>query len=84
MQPALDDGDCVRRIRSIRPNAVMMEKQALCKLDHLEAGDPVTLGGLVGNIARRYPHMDVWGGCCGAWEVHLHEIAQNVTAARRT
>lgn len=81
---ALDDGDWVRRIRSIRPNAVMMEKQALCKLGHLEAGDPEALGGLVGNIARRYPHMDVWGGCCGAWEVHLHEIAQNVTAARRT
>ncbi|MEP7209990.1 MAG: homocysteine S-methyltransferase family protein, partial [Alphaproteobacteria bacterium] len=80
---ALDDREWVRRIRSIRPNAVMMEKQALCTLGHLEAGDPEALGGLVGNIARRYPHMDIWGGCCGTWESHLHEIAQNVTVARR-
>jgi methionine synthase I (cobalamin-dependent) len=26
--------------------------------------------------------MDIWGGCCGTWEVHLDEIAKNVLAVR--
>jgi methionine synthase I (cobalamin-dependent) len=36
----------------------------------------------MGEIARRFPHMDIWGGCCGTGEVHLEEIATNVQAAR--
>jgi len=58
-----------------------MDKSALCKIGHLEEGDPVELGKLCGDLARRYPHMDVWGGCCGTWNSHLDEIAKNVIAA---
>jgi hypothetical protein len=32
----------------------------------------------MGSLARRYPHIDIWGGCCGIWEAHLDEIARNV------
>jgi methionine synthase I (cobalamin-dependent) len=60
-----------------------MDKIALCKLGHLEEGDPVELGAQMGDLARRYPHIDMWGGCCGTWEVHLDEIARNVAEARR-
>jgi methionine synthase I (cobalamin-dependent) len=60
-----------------------MDKIALCKLGHLEEGDPVELGAQMGDLARRYPHIDMWGGCCGVWEVHLDEIARNVAEARR-
>jgi len=81
-QPALDSGSWTNRLRGIRPNASKMEKIALCKLGHLEEGDPVELGHLMGELARRYPHMDIWGGCCGTGEVHLNEIAKNICAAR--
>ena len=30
----------------------------------------------------RYPHLDVFGGCCGTWETHLDEIARNVSTVR--
>jgi len=80
--PALEPGEWIGRVRSIRPNASMMEKQALCKIGHLEAGDPEMLGVQIGDIARRYPQIDIWGGCCGTWETHLEKIASNVTAAR--
>jgi S-methylmethionine-dependent homocysteine/selenocysteine methylase len=76
--PALEPGDWIERIRNIRPNAAMMEKISLCRLGHLEDGDPVELGSQMGSLAKRYPHIDMWGGCCGTWETHLEEIAKNV------
>ena len=60
----------------------MMEKISLCKLGHLEDGNPVELGQQMGSLAKRYPHIDMWGGCCGTWEAHLAEIAKNVAVTR--
>lgn len=80
-EPAIKPGDWINRVRGVRPNASKMEKIALCKIGHLEEGDPVELGELCGDLAGRYPHMDVWGGCCGTWNSHLDEIAKNVLTA---
>lgn len=80
-EPAIEPGDWIDRVRGVRPNASKMEKIALCQIGHLEDGDPVELGELCGDLAKRYPHMDIWGGCCGTWSTHLDEIAKNVLAA---
>lgn len=82
-EPALEPGDWIQRIRSLRPNAALMDKIELCQLGHLEEGDPRELGELMGDLARRYPHIDIWGGCCGTWDKHLDAIAGNVLAARQ-
>ncbi len=82
--PAIEPGSWFERVRCRRPNAAMMDKISLCKLGHLEVGDPAQLGELMGGLARQYPHIDMWGGCCGTWETHLDEIAHNVHAARET
>jgi S-methylmethionine-dependent homocysteine/selenocysteine methylase len=79
-EPALEPGDWIARIRSFRPNAAMMEKQQLCQIGHLVDGDPLELGAQMGALARRYPHVDVWGGCCGTWDAHLDAIAREVRA----
>jgi len=79
-EPALEPGAWIKRIRNIRPNAAMMEKISLCRLGHLEDGDPIELGEQMGALAKRYPHIDMWGGCCGTWETHLKEIAKNVAS----
>jgi homocysteine S-methyltransferase len=60
----------------------MMDKISLCTLGHLESGDPAQLGELMGGLARQYPHIDMWGGCCGTWDTHLDAIARNVHTAR--
>lgn len=78
----LTDEPWVQRLRGFRPNAAKMEKIALCKLGHLEEGDPQDLGRRMGALAERFPHMDVWGGCCGTGDVHLDEIASNVRRVR--
>lgn len=78
-EPAFEDEGWMTRIRGVRPNASAMDKISLCKLGHLEDGDPVELGRQVGSLVKRYPHMDILGGCCGTWDSHLGEIAKNVS-----
>jgi homocysteine S-methyltransferase len=80
--PAIEPGEWFTRVRILRPNAAMMDKISLCTLGHLEMGDPPKLGRLMGELAQQYPHIDIWGGCCGTWDTHLDEIARNVGTAR--
>ena len=82
-EPALEKGTWQNRLRSFRPNAAAMDKIALCKLNHLEEGDPQELGAQMGDLARRFPQADIWGGCCGSWDSHLAQIAPAVMQARR-
>ena len=79
--PALEAGDWIQRIRLLRPNASAMDKISLCKIGHLEEGDPRELGRMMGDLAHRYPHIDIWGGCCGTWDKHLDLIAKEVKQA---
>lgn len=75
-EPALEKGDWISRLRGVRPNASKMEKIALCKLGHIEDGDPAELGSQIRSLSNRYPHMDIFGGCCGTGHNHLREIAR--------
>ena len=82
-EPAISEtGVWTERLRYIRPNASRMEKIALCKLGHLEDGNPIELGQQMGDVAQRFPKMDILGGCCGTDERHLGEIAKNVNSVR--
>ncbi|WP_242521620.1 homocysteine S-methyltransferase family protein [Motiliproteus sp. SC1-56] len=80
--PAIEQAAWFERVRCLRPNAAMMDKISLCKLGHLEDGDPQDLGEQMGELARRFPHIDIWGGCCGTWERHLEQIATQVKLHR--
>lgn len=80
--PAIEPGEWFRRVRCLRPNAAAADKISLCTLGHLEEGDPVELGRLMGDLAAQYDHIDIWGGCCGTWDKHLEHIAASVVSAR--
>jgi methionine synthase I (cobalamin-dependent) len=56
----------------------MAEKQSLCRIGHLEAGDPEALGEDMAAFARRLPNVDILGGCCGTWDDHLRAIAKQL------
>ena len=75
-EPAIKTESWIKRLRGVRPNASKMEKIALCKLGHIEDGDPVELGSQIHSLTGRYPHMNIFGGCCGTGQVHLREIAK--------
>lgn len=81
--PALTEGAWTDRLRSLRPNASSMEKIALCQLGHLEEGDPADLAIRMGDLAGRYPGIDIWGGCCGTGAAHLDLIGAAVAQKRR-
>lgn len=82
-EPGLNEGEWTRRLGGFMPNAVAMETLDLCKLGHLEDGDPVELGGQMADLARRFPHINVWGGCCGTDGRHIGEITRQVGEVRR-
>jgi homocysteine S-methyltransferase len=81
-EPAFKNEEWMKRVRGVRPNASKMEKMALCKIGHIEDGDPIELGSQVRSLSDRYPHMDIFGGCCGTGRTHLLEIAQALQATR--
>lgn len=81
-EPALEPGDWLKRLGGFMPNAVSLEKGALCSLGHLEDGDPEELGRQMGDLALRFPHMTVWGGCCGTDGRHIGQICMRVREAR--
>ncbi len=82
-EPGLTDGDWTRRLGGFMPNAVAMELLSLCSLGHLEDGDPEELGGQMATLARRFSHINVWGGCCGTDARHIGEITRQVSRAQR-
>jgi homocysteine S-methyltransferase len=82
-EPGLTHGDWIKRLGGFMPNAVAMETLDLCKLGHLEDGDPEELGGQMASLAGRFPHINVWGGCCGTDGRHIGQIASQVGKLRR-
>lgn len=82
-EPALTPGDWTRRLGGFLPNAVAMDTLALCKLGHLEDGDPEDLGRRMAGLSRRFPHVHVWGGCCGTDGRHIGQITRQVGEARK-
>ena len=82
-EPALEDSEWIKRLGGFMPNAVASDKLSLCTLGHLEDGDPEELGQQMGDLARRFPHMTVWGGCCGTDSRHLGQICMRVHEVRQ-
>lgn len=71
-QDALDRrGDWVERIRGIRANASKRSHAELDSALDLDAGDPVELGQQYDGLLRAFPHLRVFGGCCGTDHRHV-------------
>lgn len=75
---ALNDGGWVTRLRGIRANASKQEHSFLNTLGHLDEGDADELAGEYADLKARFPHMNVFGGCCGTDFTHLQKISQRL------
>ena len=75
-------GPWVQRLCGLRANASSLDHGTLCQLGRLEEGNPAELGAQMGQMARRFPHINVWGGCCGTDAIHINEIAKRVVPER--
>jgi S-methylmethionine-dependent homocysteine/selenocysteine methylase len=79
--PSLINEPWANRIRGLRANASSLDHGTLCKLGHLDEGDPAELAGQYVDIRAAYPKMNVFGGCCGTDYVHIEKIGRALLAA---
>jgi len=74
---ALEDADWTKRLRGIRANASRRSHAELDNSTDLDAGDPAELGLEYRLLLRRFPHLNVLGGCCGTDLRHVEAICRS-------
>ena len=62
------------RLKGIRANASTKSHAELDACTELDAGDPADLAARYAALRRRFPHINVLGGCCGTDERHIRAI----------
>lgn len=67
----------MHRLKGIVANASRRSHAELDEAEELDAGDPVELGQQLAAIRRRFPQINILGGCCGTDIRHLDQIAQS-------
>lgn len=82
-ESGLTDESWTSRLGGFLPNAIAMELLSLCSSGHLEHGNPEELGAEMATLSCRYPHVHVWGGCCGTDARHIGQIARQVSKDRK-
>jgi homocysteine S-methyltransferase len=65
----------VQRIRGLRANASRMSHAELDEAPELDTGNATQLGREYAALKKRFPQMNVMGGCCGTDHRHIEEIA---------
>jgi S-methylmethionine-dependent homocysteine/selenocysteine methylase len=70
----------IKRLRGLRANSSRMSHAELDNAPELDIGDPQELGGQYAELRRRFPHINVLGGCCGTDHRHVDCIS---TACRK-
>jgi len=73
-ESALVNG-AAERVRGIRANASRCSHAELNEATALDDGDPVELGRQYRELRRRFPHINVLGGCCGTDHRHIRAIS---------
>ncbi|SHF74430.1 homocysteine S-methyltransferase family protein [Flavobacterium defluvii] len=68
----------VKRIRAIRANASCKSHAELDEATELDRGIPNELGKEYRDLKDSFPHLNVFGGCCGTDEEHVAAIADQL------
>lgn len=76
-ESAFSDGPWMQRVRGIVANASRCSHAELDEAIVLDDGDPIELGKQLADLRRRFPHINVLGGCCGTDMRHMQSIARN-------
>ena len=78
----LDTGSSwVKRLRGLRANSSRCSHAELDDSPALDTGDPVQLGMEYAAILKRFPHINVLGGCCGTDHRHVACISEALPRA---
>lgn len=77
----LEDRPWMSRIKGIVANASRCSHAELDEAEELDDGDPTDLARQLADIRRRFPHIQVLGGCCGTDMRHMAKIANGAGSA---
>lgn len=69
------DGEWTSRLGGLRANASKRNHLELNDSHDLDSGNPVELGSEYRDLIRRFPRINVVGGCCGTDHRHIECIA---------
>jgi S-methylmethionine-dependent homocysteine/selenocysteine methylase len=69
------DAAWMRRLRGLRANSSRRSHAELDNAAELDAGNPEELGAQYGDLLRRFPHINVLGGCCRTDHRHVERIS---------
>jgi homocysteine S-methyltransferase len=72
----LADDPWMQRVHGIVANASRCSHAELDEAEQLDDGNPNELGQQLAEIHRRFPHINVLGGCCGTDMRHMSSIAR--------
>jgi S-methylmethionine-dependent homocysteine/selenocysteine methylase len=72
---AVLNGRWVTRLRGLRANASRCSHAELDDAKELDDGNPEELGQQYRELRRRFPHINVLGGCCGTDHRHIEQIS---------
>ncbi len=70
-QTLAEGGPSLARLRGLRANASRRSHAELDNAEDLDDGDPAELGEQYRRLLRRYPRINILGGCCGTDDRHV-------------
>ena len=73
----------MKRLRGLRANSSRRSHAELDNSPELDIGNPVELGAQYSDLRRRFPHINVLGGCCGTDHRHVECIGLSCMAEPR-
>jgi homocysteine S-methyltransferase len=77
------DSAWVQRLRGLRANSSKRSHAELDNSPDLDIGNPKELGREYQALLRRFPQINVLGGCCGTDHRHVECIANGCCGPRR-
>jgi S-methylmethionine-dependent homocysteine/selenocysteine methylase len=69
------DAAWLTRLGGLRANSSRLSHAELDNAPELDMGDPLELGVQYAGLRRRFPHLNVLGGCCGTDHRHVECIS---------
>jgi S-methylmethionine-dependent homocysteine/selenocysteine methylase len=75
------DENWTKRIKGIRANASCKSHAELDEAVELDRGNPQDLAVNYKKLKESFPHLNVFGGCCGTDEEHIREIIAQIKTA---
>ncbi len=75
------EGAWQQRLGGLKPNASSKSHEELNESKELDSGDPSDFAKRCADLRRRFPNLQVFGGCCGTGVEHFKHLARELVGS---